>query len=90
MTLAYAVVKTYLDLLNKYRAWIVDELGKQLETGDKNQKGFALMIIGELGLSELSDKVREFVDVEDKVILPFEGKKWVKLGDIAKEALEKL
>lgn len=48
------------------------------------------MIIGELGLRELSEKVREFVDVEDKVILPFEGKKWVKLGDIAKEALEKL
>lgn len=90
MTLAYAIVKTYPELLDRYRAWIVDELGKQLDTGDKNQKGFAIMIIGELGLRELSDKVREFLDVEDKVILPFEGKKWVKLGDIAKEALEKL
>ncbi len=90
MTLAYTIVKKYPGLLNKYRAWIVDELRKLLDAGDKNQRGFVLMIIGELSLKELEPDVKSLVGVEDKVILPFEGKKWVKLGDIASETLEKL
>ncbi|WP_010477844.1 hypothetical protein [Thermococcus zilligii] len=90
MILLYSLAKNFPDLAAEYRSLIVEEAGRALESGDKNQKGFALILIGELGLRELEPKVRELVGVEDKVILPFEGKKWVKLGDIASETLEKL
>jgi vesicle coat complex subunit len=90
MVLAYSVIKAYPELMKKYRPWIVEELSHGLQGGDKNQKGFILVVIGELGLKELEPDVKSLVGVEDKVILPFEGKKWVKLGDIASETLEKL
>jgi vesicle coat complex subunit len=90
MVLAYSVIKAYPELMKKYRPWIVEEVARSLREGDKNQKGFVLVIIGELGLKELEPDVKSLVGVEDKVILPFEGKKWVKLGDIASETLEKL
>ncbi|NJF25937.1 hypothetical protein [Thermococcus sp. Bubb.Bath] len=90
MVLAYSVIKAYPELMKKYRSWIVEEVARSLREGDKNQKGFVLVIIGELGLKELEPDVKSLVGVEDKVILPFEGKKWVKLGDIASETLEKL
>jgi hypothetical protein len=64
--------------------------GKDMPYFLLTQKGFLLVFIGELGLKEFEPEVKELVDVEDKVILPFEGKKWVKLGDIARETLEKL
>ncbi len=85
---------------------IVNTVMEELRDGDKNTKGgFILMLLGELGGSSEARKylggdliegvrggyVEELVDVEDKVILPFEGKKWVSLGgEIAKETLEKL
>ncbi|AFK22842.1 hypothetical protein Py04_1268 [Pyrococcus sp. ST04] len=61
---------------------------RMISEGDKNLVAFALLIIKELRLSEFKDKISEFVEVEDKVILPFKGRKWVKIGDIAKEVLE--
>lgn len=90
MILLYRLTEDLPDLAAKYRDLIMEEAKKALEAGDKNQKGFILILIGELGLKELEPRVRDLVGVEDKVILPFEGKKWVKLGDIASETLEKL
>ncbi|ASJ06961.1 hypothetical protein [Thermococcus pacificus] len=90
MILLYSLAKSLPDLAAKYRGLIIEEAERALESGDKNQKGFILILIGELGLKELEPRVRGLVGVEDKVILPFEGRKWVKLGDIASETLEKL
>ncbi|ASJ03136.1 hypothetical protein A3L09_07660 [Thermococcus profundus] len=90
MILAYSIVRHYPSFVSRYRKMIQEEIRKLLAEGDKNQKGFVLVIIGELGLKELEPDVKSLVGVEDKVILPFEGKKWVKLGDIASETLEKL
>ncbi len=90
MLLAYEAVMRFPGLVGKNREWIVSAISRGLEQGSKDQKGFLLLVIGELGLKELRGKVEELVNVEDKVILPFEGKKWVKLGDIARETLEKL
>ena len=90
MILAYETVRRFPQLVSQNRKWILDTIAKGLREGGKDQKGFLLMVIGELGLHELRPAVEELVNVEDKVILPFEGKKWVKLGDIARETLEKL
>ena len=90
MILLYRLAKDFPDLAERYRGLIVEEARRVFEKGDNTQKGFLLVFIGELGLKEFEPEVKELVDVEDKVILPFEGKKWVKLGDIARETLEKL
>jgi len=90
MVLAYGLIKEYPNIVNQYRDWIVREIRDSLEEGTKDQKGFLLVIIGELRLKELKPIVEEYVDVEEKVVLPFEGKRWVPLGQIARETLEKL
>jgi len=90
MLLAYDIIRTYPELARKYRSWIVEEIKRGLHEGKKDEKGFLLVVIGELKLSELKPVVEEFTGVEDKVVLPFEGKKWVTLGQIARETLEKL
>jgi len=90
MLLSYEIVKTFPEVVEKYRDWIVRAVERGLEEGGKDQKGFLLLVIEELELRELVPKVEELVNVEDKVILPFEGRKWVKLGDIAREVLERL
>ena len=90
MILAYGIIKKYPEIVNEYRQWIVEEMERSFKEGNKEQKGFILVVIGELKLSELKPLVEEFIDVEDKVVLPFEGKKWIPLGQIAKETLEKL
>ena len=90
MLLSYRLVESFPEVVSKNRGWVIDAIRKGLEEGDKNQKGFLLMVIGELGLSELRPEVETLIGVEDKVILPFEGKKWVPLGEIARETLEKL
>ncbi|NJE55275.1 hypothetical protein [Thermococcus sp. 21S9] len=90
MVLAYDIIKTYPELARKYRSWIVEEIKRGLREGKRDEKGFLLVVIGELGLSELKPLVEELTGVEDKVVLPFEGKKWVPLGQIARETLEKL
>ncbi|NJE10114.1 HEAT repeat domain-containing protein [Thermococcus sp. MAR1] len=90
MVLSYELTRRFPDRIMKLKDTIVEDLIEELREGDKNTKGFALMLLGELGASEAKEYVEELVNVEDKVILPFEGKKWVSLGEIAKETLEKL
>ncbi|WP_297549672.1 hypothetical protein [Thermococcus sp.] len=90
MILSYSVIKEFPELVKKYHKWIVEEIKSTLSECNKDEKGFLLVVIGELGLSELKPFVEELTGVEDKVVLPFEGKKWVPLGQIAKETLEKL
>nr|WP_297506867.1 hypothetical protein [Thermococcus sp.] len=90
MILTYSLVKAFPELIRDYRKWMVQEIRKGLLEGNKEEKGFLLVLIGELGLGELRPLVEELTGVQDKVVLPFEGKKWVPLGDIAKETLEKL
>ncbi|ACS33614.1 hypothetical protein [Thermococcus gammatolerans] len=90
MILLYRLAKDLPDVTRKYWELFMKEAERVLREGDLNQKGFMLVLIGEFGIKELEGLVKEFVNVEDKVILPFEGKRWVKLGDIAKETLEKL
>ncbi|WP_457752458.1 hypothetical protein [Thermococcus sp.] len=90
MLLSYEIVKQFPEIISLHRHWIVDGIRKGLVEGTKDQKGFLLMVISELKLSELRPEVEELLNVEDKVILPFEGKKWVPLKDIAREALERI
>ncbi|ASJ14209.1 HEAT repeat domain-containing protein [Thermococcus radiotolerans] len=90
MILSYELARRFPDKIMGLKGTIVEDLIEELKEGDKNTKGFALMLLGELGASEAKEYVEELVNVEDKVILPFEGKKWVPLGEIAKETLEKL
>ncbi|AEK72426.1 hypothetical protein GQS_02625 [Thermococcus sp. 4557] len=90
MILSYELAHRFPDRIRDLKGTIIDDLINELSEGDKNTKGFALLLIGELGAKEAKGHVEELVSVEDKVILPFEGKKWVPLGEIAKEVLEKL
>ena len=90
MMLSYGLIKEYPEIVGRYRGWIVEEIKKSLREGTKDQKGFLLVVIGELGLRELKPLVEELVNVEDKVVLPFEGKKWIPLGQIARETLERI
>ncbi len=90
MLFSYEIVKNFPRVTEEYREWIVEAIRRGLQEGTKDQKGFLLVVVGELGFSELRPDVEALLDVEDKVILPLEGKKWVPLGEIAKEALEKL
>jgi len=90
MILLYRLAKDLPDVARKYWGLFMKEAERVLREGDLNQKGFILVLIGEFRIKELEGLVKNLVDVEDKVILPFEGKKWVKLGDIARETLEKL
>ncbi|NJE60960.1 hypothetical protein [Thermococcus sp. 21S7] len=90
MILSYELIRRFPDKVRDMGDTVIKDLLEELNTGDKNTKGFALMLLGELGAGEARGYVEELVNVEDKVILPFEGKKWVPLGEIAKETLEKL
>jgi hypothetical protein len=90
MLLAYGIAKKYPELMEKYRPWLVEEIKRGLREGKRDEKGFLLVIVGELGLKELKPLVEELTGVEDKVVLPLEGKKWIPLGQIARETLEKL
>ncbi len=78
------------EIFMNFRKEVIQGIKETIETGDKNDKAFALLMIREFKLSEFKSQVEELVNAEDKVILPFEGMKWVPLGDIAKETLEKL
>ncbi|WP_167905936.1 HEAT repeat domain-containing protein [Thermococcus sp. CX2] len=90
MVLSYELVRRFRTRILGLKGTIVSDLIEELKEGDKNIRGFALMLLGELDAKETREYVEEFVNVEDKVILPFEGKKWVTLGQIARETLEKL
>ncbi|NJE46494.1 hypothetical protein E3E35_03495 [Thermococcus sp. GR7] len=90
MVLSYELVRRFQTKIMKLKDTIINDLIEEIREGDKNTKGFALILLGELNAKETREYVEELVNVEDKVILPFEGKKWVPLGQIAMETLEKL
>ncbi|ASJ09032.1 hypothetical protein A3L11_07240 [Thermococcus siculi] len=90
MVLSYELARRFHSAAVSMKDTVKGDLIKAIQTGDKNLKAFALLMAAELGISEARPYVEELTGVEDKVILPFEGKKWVPLGEIAREALEKL
>jgi len=90
MILSSRMLKTFPELVERYRDWLIEAIRKELREGDNFGRGFAIVAVGELRLKELVDDVEELTSVEDKVVLPFEGKKWVKIGDLARETLERL
>ncbi|ASJ10810.1 hypothetical protein A3L12_05600 [Thermococcus sp. P6] len=101
MMLSYELTRRFPEELVRLKDSALKTLMEDLMEGDKHTKGFVLVLIGRLGkeakaflndeeIKELRSHVEEFVNVEDRVILPLEGYKWVPLGDIARETLEKL
>ena len=90
MVLAYELARRFPEEVRGMKGAVRDDIIEGIRAGDKTLKGFALLMAGVLGMSGARPYVEELVNVEDKVILPFEGRKWVPLGDIAKEVLEKL
>ncbi len=90
MVLSYRLVRMFPEDMEELRDEVVQILMEELQGGDKNSRAFAMMLLGELGVRDAVPYIEELSGVEDKVILPFEGKKWVPLGEIAKETLEKL
>ncbi|WP_297438308.1 hypothetical protein [Thermococcus sp.] len=90
MVLLYGMIRELPTELGTLRGEVVDELIEEIDEGDSTTKAFAAFILGELNAIEAVPKLEGLVDVEEKVILPFEGKKWVPLGEIARESLEKL
>jgi len=87
MALSLEIAKTYKDRVKDSFSRGVERLIKE---GDKTTIAFALLLIKELKLSEFRDTVTSLTEVEDKVILPFEGRRWVRIADIAREVLESL
>ncbi|WP_157255043.1 hypothetical protein [Palaeococcus ferrophilus] len=61
-----------------------------VESGDKNQKAFGLIMLKAVNGREAIESVRPLIEVQDKVILPFEGYKWVPLGEIARDVMNSL
>jgi len=90
MLFVYEVVKRYPETLREFHDEIIKTTKELFQIANKDEIGFLITIIGELKLREVRHLVEEFVGVEDKVVLPFEGKKWVSLDQIARETLEKL
>ncbi|NPA47839.1 MAG: hypothetical protein GXO14_04250 [Thermococci archaeon] len=90
MILSSRMLKAFPDLVRVHRRWLVEAIKRELKEGDNFGRGFAIVAAGELRLKELAGVIENFTGVEDKVVLPFEGKKWVKIGDLAREALERL
>ncbi|GAB6102160.1 hypothetical protein JCM16138_13830 [Thermococcus atlanticus] len=90
MLLSYELIRMFPEDVERLKSDIVRTLIEELQGGDKNGKAFAMIVLGELKVKDAAPYVEELSGVEDKVILPFEGKKWVPLGEIAKETLERL
>lgn len=61
-----------------------------VENGDKNQKAFGLLVLKAVNGREAIERVKPLIEVQDKVILPFEGYKWVPLGEIARDVMNSL
>lgn len=87
MALSMEIAKRYGD---KHREEFSKGIERLLDEGDVNQVAFALLLIKELKLIQFKDRVEQLVNIDEKVMLPFEGRRWVKLGDIAKEVLSSL
>ncbi|NJE01114.1 hypothetical protein [Thermococcus sp. JdF3] len=90
MVLSYELARRFGETVRALRAEVSDDIIRAVVEGGRNLKGFAALMAGQLGMTEARPYIEELVGVEDKVILPFEGRKWVPLGEIAREALEKL
>jgi len=75
---------------NEFRESFSKGVEKLMKKGDKSIVAFALLLIKELKLSQFKDTVTSLLEVEDKVILPFKGRRWVRIGDIAREVLDSL
>ncbi|ACS90978.1 HEAT repeat domain-containing protein [Thermococcus sibiricus] len=73
-----------------FRNEIVPLLMDILKNGDRNRKAFAMLMLKKLKVKEALPLIAELVNVEEAVILPFEGIKWVPLGEIAKEVIKEL
>ncbi|AAL81613.1 hypothetical protein PFDSM3638_07480 [Pyrococcus furiosus DSM 3638] len=87
MTFAMAIAE---NMGEQFKEIFREEISRLLREGGKQEIAFALLLIQKLKLSEFRGDVEKLVSVEDKVILPFEGLKWVKVGDIAKNVLDHL
>ncbi|MFA4639777.1 hypothetical protein [Pyrococcus kukulkanii] len=74
----------------RFKDTIDKHVPRLLSEGDKNTVAFTLLLIKELNLSKYKEEVEKLTEVEDKIILPFEDMKWVKLGDIARDVLKEL
>ncbi|WP_087036315.1 HEAT repeat domain-containing protein [Thermococcus litoralis] len=82
----------------KYFPWVGEKFKNEmasllieiLRTGDKNRKAFAIIMLGRLNVKEALPVIEEFKDVDDTVILPLEGIKWVSLGEIAEKVIKEL
>ena len=84
------LIKENPNLFVEFKNDVIAEIKDTLISGDKNDKAFALLMIKEFKIAELKPYVEELVNVQEKVILPFEGMKWVPLGEIAKDVLKEL
>ncbi|USH00345.1 hypothetical protein K1720_02425 [Thermococcus argininiproducens] len=73
-----------------FRDEIVEELIDILEKGDKNRKAFAMLMLKKLKVRGALPMIEQFKDVNEAVILPLEGVKWVSLGEIAREVIKDL
>ncbi|ALV63767.1 hypothetical protein ADU37_CDS20680 [Thermococcus sp. 2319x1] len=74
----------------KFRNEMTSLLLEILQTGDKNKKAFAILMLGKLKVKEALPLIEEFRNVSDTVILPLEGIKWVPLGEIAEKVIKEL
>ena len=73
-----------------FRNEIVSSLIDILEHGDKNRKAFAMLALKKLRVKEVLPLIEQFKDVTDAVIIPFEGIRWVSLGEIAQDVIKEL
>ena len=82
----------------KYFPWVGEKFKNEmtsllleiLQTGDKNRKAFAILMLGRLKVKEALPVIEEFRNISDTVILPLEGIKWVPLGEIAEKVIKEL
>ncbi len=84
------LIKENPSLFMEFKNDVIAKTKDVLLSGDKNDKAFALLMIKEFRIAELKPYVEELISVQEKVILPFEGMKWVPLGEIAKDVLKRL
>jgi|GEM_PF-737227 len=86
------------EIMLRYFPWVGEKFKNEmtsllleiLQTGDKNRKAFAILMLGRLKVKEALPVIEEFRNISDTVILPLEGIKWVPLGEIAEKVIKEL
>ncbi|MCO6042158.1 HEAT repeat domain-containing protein [Thermococcus alcaliphilus] len=86
------------EIILRYFPWVGEKFKNEmtsllleiLQTGDKNRKAFAILMLGRLKVKEALPVIEEFRNISDTVILPLEGIKWVPLGEIAEKVIKEL